>query len=366
MKKVLYFINALENGGAENGLATLVKHGFFPPNVDLRITALSRGDSDLADSLTKVASLTVYTKCNRLTFTAFAIAFVRMPLTMLKVRPDIVILSLAQANILGRFWSIFFPSVHLVAFEHLAATSSPSIKHSLYNSLNRLLSFRVDSLWADSDATLVSVRQNYPSNIACHSVPLFVAPNPLPPSRLLDASEPFTIITACRLVPRKRVIDIVSVIPELRSKGIDARMVIYGDGPDRKNLSDAAQRLGISDRVTIAGHVRNWHAVAAGHVFVTFSNNEGLCISNLEAMSIGLPLVTTPVGAIEEYAFDGTTACIVTTRDSLRFALIVAAKNPALAHQNALMARSFIQRKYSAASLRALGLSIFSDSSHAQ
>ena len=84
-----------------------------------------------------------------------------------------------------------------------------------------------------------------------------------------------------------------------------ARFLVLGDGRLRGLLEELTARLGIHSAVLFAGMVapaalpallRRLHMVVNPSLI-----SETFCLSNIEAMSMGLPLVTFAVGGIGEY-----------------------------------------------------------------
>ncbi len=112
------------------------------------------------------------------------------------------------------------------------------------------------------------------------------------------------------------------------------RLLVVGDGPGRDNLHRQAADLGIAERVVMPGNqddVAPW--LAALDVFALPSYaNEGVPQAIMQAMAMGLPVVSTPVGSIAEVVADGETGLLVPPRDSgaLRAALARLAGDPAL------------------------------------
>lgn len=96
------------------------------------------------------------------------------------------------------------------------------------------------------------------------------------------------------------------------------RLVIVGDGPRRARLESAIDRLGIRERVHMAGDQRDvlpW--LQALDVFALPSYaNEGVPQALIQAMLCGLPCVTTAVGSIPELARHEVTALVVPARDA--------------------------------------------------
>ena len=86
-------------------------------------------------------------------------------------------------------------------------------------------------------------------------------------------------------------------------EGVDARLVIVGDGPERHRLVRYTEELGIAERVRFVGPKFGADKVgtlAGADVMVLPSYSEGLPYAMLEAMAAGIPVIVTPVGAIPD------------------------------------------------------------------
>lgn len=74
----------------------------------------------------------------------------------------------------------------------------------------------------------------------------------------------------------------------------DDRLVIVGDGPERRRLKRKAARLGVSELVDFTGHISSvTDLLKTADVFVTSSNYEGLPGAVVEALAAGKPIVAT-------------------------------------------------------------------------
>ncbi len=116
--------------------------------------------------------------------------------------------------------------------------------------------------------------------------------------------EGYRLVTTSRLV-KKNALDVViralSYLPD------EVTFVIYGTGPEEKNLRDLARIYGVTKRVEFRGHVDHEalpEALAAVDVFVRPSRSEGMGNSFLEAMAAGLPVIATQEGGIADFVFD--------------------------------------------------------------
>lgn len=118
----------------------------------------------------------------------------------------------------------------------------------------------------------------------------------------------FVVGTVGRMRPEKAHIDLIRSIAMLRARGIDAGALIVGDGPERARIEAAIERLGLGEQIVLAGEARDVRPYLAQMDVFTLTSTGVETFSNaaLEAMSAGLPLVTSRVGGMEELiAFGG-------------------------------------------------------------
>lgn len=103
-----------------------------------------------------------------------------------------------------------------------------------------------------------------------------------------------------RLVPVKNYRLLLEAFARLPSAPA-CRLVLVGDGPERRSLSQLAIALGISDRVELAGHRDDVAAcLRSMDIFMLPSLSEGLSNTLLEAMAAALPVVASDVGGNRE------------------------------------------------------------------
>jgi glycosyltransferase involved in cell wall biosynthesis len=118
------------------------------------------------------------------------------------------------------------------------------------------------------------------------------------------------------LYPTKGLDHLVRAMVEVRSKEPAARLVVVGEGPERSRLEDLVRRHGISGQVSFPGALDDpWSVLAGVDVFVLPSVKEGLPFALVEAMAVGVPIVTTRVGGIPEVVRDRRSALLVPPGD---------------------------------------------------
>ena len=101
------------------------------------------------------------------------------------------------------------------------------------------------------------------------------------------------------------------------SEGGDARLVIFGDGPERRRLEDAAKG---DPRITFAGPTSAPEVALAGvDIFALSSDTEQTPISLMESMATGLPALATDVGDIRLMLGEASADFVIPPRDEARY-----------------------------------------------
>jgi len=112
--------------------------------------------------------------------------------------------------------------------------------------------------------------------------------------------------------------------PALRAK--PWKLVLGGDGPERALLEQAAQSLGLADRIHFVGWVSDRHAFFNGlDLFVLPSREEPFGIVLIEAMADLLPVIVTDTDGPSFIVRDGETGLIVQVEDSEALAQAITA-----------------------------------------
>ena len=150
---------------------------------------------------------------------------------------------------------------------------------------------RADALvvYTEELADLLRARGLGPSRI-------IVIPSGLGPGISLAAPSrprPPVIISVGRLVPSKRVADLVSAFSRLTPQFPEWKLTIVGDGEERARLESQVQDLGLTDRVVFTGFVTNpWQMMADASIFVLTSAHEGFARVLIEAIASGCAIVS--------------------------------------------------------------------------
>ena len=136
------------------------------------------------------------------------------------------------------------------------------------------------------------------------------------------AREPGTacvkLLCVGRLSSAKAQILLVQACATLRDEGLDFSLTLVGDGPDRARIELAIERLRLGRHIHLTGAL-NQAAVRMhferADIFVLPSLAEGIPVVLMEAMSSGVPCISTPVNGIPELIQHERTGLLATPGD---------------------------------------------------
>ncbi len=226
-------------------------------------------------------------------------AFVRLARLVRRERPDAVVSFMPRSNalnLLGRRCSRRWP--RCVVSERVAVREN-------YRGLVGVLTRWLIRRWYRRADTVVAVSQGLGDELRGLGVPadrIVVIPNPIDMEAIAEQARlgealpgpegpgPL-LVSAGRLAPQKGypvLLEALAIVRRTRP----ARLVVLGDGPQRRDLDRESYRLGVGGAVVWAGRVANpFPTMARADVFVLPSLWEGFPNALLEAMALGKAVV---------------------------------------------------------------------------
>lgn len=130
----------------------------------------------------------------------------------------------------------------------------------------------------------------------------------------LTFSQRTHLITVARLAAIKRIDFIITVVASLIKQGCDVDLLVCGDGEERENLEKQAKELGIGERVVFLGLLNRMELAQAlneSEAFLFASESEAMSLVVLESLFMGVPVVSTNVGDLEDAVINDKTGFIV-------------------------------------------------------
>jgi colanic acid/amylovoran biosynthesis glycosyltransferase len=175
--------------------------------------------------------------------------------------------------------------------------------------------------------------------------------------RELHAGEPVRLISVARLAEKKGLEYGIRAVGKMAGRGYHLEYRIVGDGPLRGRLEGIVRREKLTDVVQILGwrhHEEVIRLLDEAHVLLAPSvtgadgDQEGIPVVLMEAMALGMPVVSTLHSGIPELVEDGVTGFLVPERDVDKLAekMGFLAEHPHLWPEFGQKGRAYIENNY--------------------
>lgn len=247
----------------------------------------------------------IFTKNSKLPF-----AYFTMARKLLVKKPDLIILSLWRSCIVGLMVWCFSRKSKIVLMLHC-----PEHAHLVDKILTILTRLIASEVWADSKSTLdtrLSKTERVQSKI------ISFMSNKLEPVTPLNPTKNF--IFWGRLHKHKGLEQSIKIFSDIKADIPDASFIIIGpDGGEKKKLLELTKHLNITNSVSFLGE-KTFSEIKALAVNTSFyiqtSILEGMAMSVVEAMQLGLIPIVNPVGEIKNYCQNNLNAILVDNNHS--------------------------------------------------
>ncbi len=246
--------------------------------------------------------------------------------TLMKLQPTVTLSFLSRSNF-ANVLSGRLCGARVVISERINSTShfGTSMPGRISKLLTTLFYPRADKVIAVSSGIRDDLTHNYRVSLD----KITVIPNPVDRDLALQMSRqdpheelPGPVVVAMgRLVPLKNFALLLEAYAKLDGPGT---LLILGDGPMKQSLVAQARRLGIAQRVRMPGFVANPFAyIARADCFVLPSDGEGFPNGLVEAMSMGVPVVSTNCHSGPSEILDGAEVLRIEAPYEARYGLLV-------------------------------------------
>lgn len=141
------------------------------------------------------------------------------------------------------------------------------------------------------------------------------------PARLFNVAKRFVCVG--RLSPEKGQFLLIDALAELRRQGLDAELVLAGDGELRSAIERHCTECGVNDRVRITGWISGdvvRKEIEAARALVLSSFAEGLPVVLMEAMACARPVIATRVAGVPELVRDRQDGWLVAPGNAMALA----------------------------------------------
>lgn len=285
MKKILFIITKSENGGAQKWTKEQIDicsdyfDCFLATNKKGWLTDCASAKDIFINSLIE----------NRFSFTYLLHLNKFININQI----DLIIASSANAGIYARLLKILNKKLTIIYVSHgWSSIYNGGKLTSLYTFIERQLSKLSDSILCiskkdyDNAHKIIKIKK---SKLKCITNKIY--PVKIKKQRV---DNKIKILSVARLVPPKRIDLLIKAL-----ENISVELHIIGDGILKRYLSSISNK-----KVFFHGNIDNFSDFSSYDIFALISDSEGLPLSALEAMSVGLPIVLSNVGGCNELVFN--------------------------------------------------------------
>ena len=375
-KRILHLINTLSSGGAERQLVTYLRqeslHGY--ENIVVLL------DIEDVDSLTTENFLVPEIKAEGIQVVGLGLSgsgnwirAARKLRTWLKANPvDLIHTNLLGPNVVGRLAGYFTKTPVLTTYHNLDYSEEATIFHFSGSRFKLIAMRQIDSFLAKRTCSRViavsqCVADHITDQLGYDSRQIRVINNPVdlnhmkviqknPKSWVCEqlniGTEAIVFIDICRFVYQKNLPRLLDAFQGVVEFNPDAHLVLIGSTQNTevyKEVCDRITELGITNQVHVVGpslQVADW--LAGSDIFVFPSLVEGMGIALAEAMSIGLPCISSNVGPIPEFIKNRENGLLVDpkSKTEIASAMIELLSNPEFAKQLGSRAKSTVDEMF--------------------
>jgi len=287
-----------------------------------------------------------------------------------QLRPDIAALHNYDAALLGGLAILFtsIPKVIIVEHNNLANPEKIKIHKErkrmrlligslIYRFLRRIIDIKVSCYIAVSSSVKRYLEEGIgidKGKIICLNNGILLLPYGYKSADCLYAElgldkETLLVATIARIIDQKGYPYLIKAIPSVLQKISKVLFLIIGDGPEQPYIEELVKRFELEDHVRFLGYREDIPEILKNiDLFVLPSLWEGLPLTILEAMSVGVPVIGSRVDGVEEVVDDGFDGYLVEPRDVnlLSKRMIELLSDPRLRERFSIRGREKVSNKF--------------------
>ncbi|NGX87669.1 glycosyltransferase [Rahnella sp. Lac-M11] len=194
----------------------------------------------------------------------------------------------------------------------------------LFNDANYI--FPVSELWASKIALTPAIKNK------THVIRMGVNISKFIYKERITISYPIKLLSIARLTEKKGISVAINACLLLKQQNVDFDYTIIGDGPLRKELESQVTNLGLGDKIaflgaqtqeTVSEYLNNSDVFLLPSVTASDGDMEGIPVALMEAMAIGIPVISTFHSGIPELIEDRVSGFLVNENDAASIAGVI-------------------------------------------
>lgn len=317
MKRIALFISSLQKGGSERVMVNLAEY-FHKKNYEVILVTQYKKEVEY-DLLPEIKR--VYSEPDEHLLTGNRIRnFVLRYRTLRNIwkiyKPDVILSFLGKNNLMAILTAMGLPCKVSVSVR-----GEPVMEYE-----GKVLQTVAKFLFGFADGIIMQTKQ------ACEFLPVWVKkktvvlPNPLNKQFIherYEGNKEDIIVAAGRLDENKNHKMLIHAFAKITDEFPNFRLVIYGEGESRLQLEQLVQEKGLQEKIQLPGSVTDLsEKIKNARIFTLTSNSEGMPNSIMEAMALGIPVISTdcPCGGPATLIQHGVNGMLIPVGDAYALA----------------------------------------------
>ena len=230
-----------------------------------------------------------------------------------KNKPEIIVSFLPEPNFLNLILKSKFKIPIIISIRN---DPKEEYKSNLYNRLMKKYYPQADAIVYQTEEA-----KNFFRNIIGNNVIQEIIPNPINEEfieRPYKGIRKKIIVTVGRLQEQKNHKLLIDAFEKVSNQIPDYKLVIYGDGNKKQELETYIKSKNLLDKVMLAGNTKEVKKhIYDASLFILSSDYEGMPNALMEAMALGLPVISTdcPCGGPKFLIDNGKNGILVKVKD---------------------------------------------------
>lgn len=316
-KKIAFYIGSLNKGGAERVVANLAEY-FYDKKYEVYVVTkfIAKNEYLLKDGIIRVvADITKEEERGRVRNLILRIQKLRR--IVKEIHPDV--------------WVSFIGKSNLMSIAATRGTKVPAVvsvrsnpQREIGNGWKRALTFMLFYLTEGIVLQTTRAKEFFPVVVRKKAVVLQNSINKEFIRPFYEGTKRKEIVTVGRIDKNKNQRMLVDAFIPLAEEFPEWNVIMYGDGDEREELEKKVLETGLEDRILFFGVQDNIaEKIEAASIFVLSSKQEGMPNALIEAMSLGLAVISTdcPCGGPSDLIVPGENGILIPVDDTKKMTL---------------------------------------------
>ncbi len=313
MKRVALFISSLQKGGSERVMVNLAEY-LHKNHYDVILVTQYKKEAeyDILPEIRRVYSEPEEHELKGGRIHNFIARFRKLRGIWKSYKPDVILSFLGKNNLMAIMTAAFLPTRVAVSVR-----GEPTLEYE-----GKLMQLLAKGLFLFADGIVLQTKRAYAFFPKVVQKKAIILSNPINPQfikkRYIGERED-VIVAAGRLDENKNHAMLIHAFAKIANEYPTMKLVIYGEGESREKLEALVVEKELTDRITMPGSVTDLaERIGRARIFALTSNTEGMPNSVIEAMALGLAVVSTdcPCGGPATLIEDGVNGLLVPVGDA--------------------------------------------------